>query len=357
MSEAQITNLPPYWRSAVAGAALTSMKVGGDVAYLAQPSSLEEVQTTLHLARELALPVRFWGGGSNVLLPDKGLQVVLLQPLARQKEVNLAEVEAPEYSRRNDRYGSGAAGFLQLHDDNFDLSNVSWRKVRLGAGVPWGQAVAWSLQQQMWGLHYFARIPCWVGGAVYNNIHSGQHLLSQFIESVTVIDTEQGELQEISHKDMVFGYDYSILHEQPKWCVWEVALRLPYVSARQAAAAQAQYLAWTKAKTEVQPSGPNAGSTFQNLTSAQAASVGQIQVAAAWYIDQAGLKGKQVGGMQVYPGHANFICNLGQGTQADFIDLVTQIQTAVHALFGLWLQPEVECWDEFGNPHRWNHGA
>lgn len=356
-----VETLPHYWSENVSAAQITSMKAGGAVRYLAKVRALEELQETVRLAGLLELPVRVIGGGSNLILSDEGFGGVAIQPLFTQQEL-LADASAyapaladfQSSQAASPRYGATKeADYLKLEDAVDEDGETTL--IRLGAGVPWGQAVIWTLNQGLVGLHLFARIPCHVGGAVYNNIHGGSRLLSEFVVAVEAFNAETGETEILHPSQLEFGYDASVFHRRRELVVVRVVFALPKPKPETVVAARTQYLLWTKEKTRVQPAGANCGSVFQNLRHEDLPAP-DAAVAAAWYVDQAGLRGYEIGGLQVYPNHANFIVNRGEGTQGDFIKLVRHIRQTVHERFHVWLTPEAECMGPRGEVLVWEPG-
>jgi len=343
-------------------APLTSIRIGGPADLLAQPKTLDELREVLSLAKERSLSVKIMGGGSNLVMADEGLRGLLIQPLLR----DVRRLDPKEYAIYQPgltalreqitvqaRYRSEQGeGFLHLEDRGPAITLKDPVLVEMGAAVPWGQAVISSLQQNLAGLHWFARIPCHVGGATYNNIHAEHHFLSEFVCAVHVLDRESGEERVLMAGDLEFGYDYSRFHHESS-VITSVILALEPVTPEEAKFCQSQYLEWTAQKNKIQPKEPNCGSVFKNVSFEEASRIGQEAVAAGWYIDQAGLKGKQIGGLQVYPGHANFIINTGGGTQVDFIQLVTEIRERVFEQFGVMVEPEVECCNSEGVSYTW----
>lgn len=276
---------------------LTTIKVGGPIYRFEKPETLAAIKALL---TDTSLPIRFLGGGSNLVFADAGFNGLLIQPNLQKRE-----------------YKDGAT--------------------YLGAGLPWGQAVAWSLENNLSGLHYFARIPCRVGGAVYNNIHGFEHLLSEFISRVHCLDLATLEERWLLAADCQFAYDQSLFQKKQQF-ILGVELDLPLVSPAETAENRQCYLENIKQKAEAQPAEPSCGSVFKNP-------VGQ---SAGKLIDECGLKGKQIGGMVVSTQHANFIVNMGDVSQADFLSLARLVQTAVREKFQIELEMEVECWDEQG---------
>lgn len=352
-------NIPDYWQEAVEAERLTSMRMGGVIDYLAKPRGIEELRETLNLAKIHDLPIKILGGGSNLLFADLGFRGVVIQyadsqitPAAPSLELEEAELYVLE-TQIETRY-QNEAGIKFLHlGEIFDYQikeDQSMFYLELGAGMPWGQAVTATLKRELIGLHYFARIPCQVGGAIFNNIHGEKHFVSESVVAVKGVDLNTLEERTWYASELEFGYDQSRFHKNHEF-ITSVVFGLYPAPDLVAEAALEQYLAWNRQKSVVQPTGANAGSVFKNLSKEDAATYDQV--AAAWYIDQADLKGESVGGMQVYPGHANFIINTEGGTQADFISLVELIREKVQTKFNILLQPEVECIDQLGNKHQW----
>lgn len=357
-----MSEIPSYWQAGVLPTKLVNMQIGGQIRYLAKATTVAQILESYQVAQEHQLPVRILGGGSNIILPDEGFDGLLIKPQLLEKEIvhSLGPWQAAIATNKEEQQAQGrydateGEEFLKLHDEVAPSGETVY--VRLGAGVPWGQAAIWTLTQGLIGFHLFARIPCVIGGSLYNNIHGGKHLLSEFVVAATVCNLKTGEEQILSLPELQLGYDTSIFHTQKHLVITSVmfALKRPEDAAL-AASAKDQYVAWTKDKTRVQPAGANCGSVFQNrhLTESDP---GDAQTAAAWYIDQLGWRGSWRGKLQVFEGHANFIINHGGGTQADFIGLVKDIRTSVYERFNFWLTPEAECIGPAGETLVWQEG-
>jgi UDP-N-acetylmuramate dehydrogenase len=111
--------------------------------------------------------------------------------------------------------------------------------------------------------------------------------------------------------------------------VLEAGIQLQPGDAAELAATVARISAQRK---ERPPEGCCAGSIFKRT----------MQYPAGFLIEQAGLKGRRVGGAEVSPKHANFIMNTGDATAADVRELIEIIQREVWAAFGQHLEPEIE---------------
>ena len=353
-------NILEYWQQKVDLSTFSTMKTRAMADYVAKVRSELQLEESTRFAKENALPIHILGAGSDVIFSDQGLRGVLIQPFLSEKKIVSLEEEMyrdglselakgrgvlPRYSTEKNQQ------FLQLENDLFGQGEPEIL-LEFGAGLPWGAAVAFSLQHNALGLHWFARIPCTVGGAAYNNIHAGKHFFSDCIVGVRAYNYEEGVFTLYTPSQLQFGYDYSVFHTNAD-IITSVVVALTQVDEATKEHAQQLFRDWTKEKARVQPAGANSGSVFKNISQDQQTEIGTSMAAAAWYIDQCGLKGRQIGGMHVFPGHANFIINTGTGSQADFIELVRIIRETVFARFGIWLEPEVECWDERGKKIQW----
>ncbi len=351
------TVIPERWKKGVLGSQLTSIKVGGEIAYFSRPTTIEELQEDLILAQEADIKTRIIGGGSDILFADAGMDGLVIQPaltlctVLSSDEVSMKKYDKIEPYNAAPRYARGE-GEKYLALEGKVVSEGAPTYVELGAGVAWGQAVMWSLNQGLTGLHWFARIPCNVGGAVFNNIHGEKHLLSEVIVGVNCVSRDgKGETRFYPVNESEFGYDYSRFHTSTE-VITSVILRLFAAPTEQIAAAKTQYLDWTKTKNTIQPIAANCGSVFQNLEPSEIPA-GETSGAAGYYVEFSGQLGRQYGGMQVYPTHGNFITNLGTGTQADFIALVQQVRETVKEKYGVTLHPEAECITENGERFVW----
>jgi len=154
-----------------------------------------------------------------------------------------------------------------------------------------------------------------------------------FIEEVfhsCVLLTESGSQTIADRSTMQFGYDTSLLHTRP-----DIVLSVVFQLTRGEPAAMhrvmQENLSWRGAKHPWLEYYPSAGSIFKKIEG----------VGAGRLIEQAGLKGHQLGGAQISPIHANIIVNLGHATAADVHALIGVAQRAVQEKFGQRLEPEI----------------
>ena len=85
---------------------------------------------------------------------------------------------------------------------------------------------------------------------------------------------------------------------------------------------------------------PSAGSTFKRPVGGYAAAL----------IEDAGLKGRTVGGAQVSEKHSGFIINVGAATSKDVRELIGIVTREVEESSGIKLEPEVRIIDAEPKP-------
>ena len=152
----------------------------------------------------------------------------------------------------------------------------------------------------------------------------------QVCESVTVMDME-GNLTERTNAEMQFSYRHSILEEEGGIVVSAVFQLIP----GETETIKAKMKALQGKRSASQPLDmPSAGSAFKRPVGGYAAAL----------IDQAGLKGYQVGGAAISTKHAGFAVNLGGATAEDVKNLLTQVSDIVFEKSGIRLEPEVRIW-------------
>jgi UDP-N-acetylmuramate dehydrogenase len=262
------------------------------------------------------------------------------------------------------------AGQVVTHEDG---SNTY---LSVGAGVNWHELVQWTLTQNLPGLENLALIPGTVGATPIQNIGAYGVEVAQYIESVSVFDTQSNAFVTLSNQDCEFAYRDSHFKQNPKrYIVTEVLFKLPKAwESRVHYADLAKYFA-DKLNTSPSPQEifdavcqirtqklpdpkviGNAGSFFQNpiVSSEQFNTLvqqfpnivsypdtaGQRKLAAGWLIDQCGFKGKRLGEAGVYEKQALVIVNHGNASASDILNLAKQIQEAVQKQYSVKLDIE-----------------
>ena len=294
-------------RSNVTLAPLTTLKVGGPADVVIETSTPEEIVTVLKLSHRRA-PVTLLGGGSNVLIGDRGIRGVVIRP----------------------RGGS--------------ISPIGDRLVRADAAITINGLVRWTINRGYAGLEAWAGTPGTVGGAVFGNAHWRQQNIGDTIESVRLARRD-GTILQVPADRMEFGYDYSRLKRTGEAVLW-VAFRVsPGADPAALRTVARESLAFRKRTQPLES--PSAGCIFMNPDSARDRVPAGIPPSAGALIDRAGLKGVASGGATVSPTHANFIVNTGAATAREIKELVERCRTEVAERFGVTLRDEIVMLGEF----------
>lgn len=174
-------------------APFTTFHIGGPARFFTEPQTHEEIEAALALARERGLALYPLGGGSNVLIPDNGIDGVVLRIALR------------DIARENDG------------DDMLLIA---------GAGAPWDAVVDAACAHGMFGIENLAGIPGTVGGAAVQNIGAYGSELADVFEYADIINSATGERTRITRSLAAFAYRTSFFKEHRECVITRVALRL-----------------------------------------------------------------------------------------------------------------------------------
>lgn len=288
----------------------TTFRVGGPADWLVETAGSTEIVSVLKAARRAAIPVTMLGGGSNVLVSDAGVRGLVIRP----------------------RHG--------------EISRVDETRVRADAAVTINGLVRWTIMHGAAGLEAWAGTPGTVGGAVFGNAHFGGRLIGDTIIQVRLA-TLDGEVRDVDHATMAFGYDSSRLQR-----TGEVLLSATFsVSPGDPAVLRGRARESLAFRKRTQPlDAPSAGCVFQNPDPGRDSLPEGMPWSAGALVDRAGLKNAVSGGARVSPTHGNFIVNEGTATAADIRRLIERCRLSVREKFGVELREEIRYLGEFGEP-------
>ena len=274
-------------------AAKTTMRVGGPARVYAEPASEMELQVLLATTHARGLPVFLLGRGSNLVVPDEGVDGLV----------------------------------ISLGHPNWQVFDVRTDgRVWVGAGLRLKNLCGLATKAGLTGFEFMEGIPATVGGALRMNAGAMGGWTFDVVDEVHLM-TLAGEKRVMKKAEMHFDYRHC---EELETAVALGALLQP-AAAGDSAAIKRQIETYQKKRQETQPREPSAGCIFKNPPGTSAGKV----------IDECGLKGERVGGAMVSPVHANFIVNTGGATAADVIELARRVRAKVKALRGIELHPEV----------------
>lgn len=280
-------------------ARFTTYRLGGP-ATVFLPSGPEDLAAGLRLASGAGVPVFLLGLGSNVLLPDEGMEALVI------------------------RIGKGLDA-IRREDDRW------W----FGAGLPAPLAARRTAEQGMAGLHMMVGVPGTVGGGIFMNAgcHGGQW--SDVTTRVTALDLHGAE-RVLPASEIPFTYRQSGL---AGLVVIEAEVRLRPGDPEELSAEVQKLFAWRQSGTPFNQ--PCCGSVFKNPDGAPPAGWDGAWTAGR-LLESAGLKGTMSGGVQVSPMHANYFVNTGAGSAGDVRALIARARDVVHTRFGVTLETEVK---------------
>ena len=283
-------------------APLTTLRIGGPADLLVVIESEGDlVRLAAGLAEE-GLPYCVLGKGSNVLVPDSGLRGTVI------------------------RLGRAFADFRVEPDPD-----TVWG----GAALANAAFVEHARLAGLGGLEFLVTVPGSIGGAIAMNAGAFGGEVSAHLCTVRLLDLNSRPLRPDTQGAAAFTFSYrsSPLRGQFGRIVLGGSFRLARATDEQVQARKERHLAYRR---DTQPREyPNCGSVFKNPPGDYA---GRL-------IEQAGLKGRTIGGAQISEKHANFIVNRGGATCADVLALIDLMQRTVYDRTQVQLEPEVQMLD------------
>lgn len=274
----------------------TTWRVGGRARWFWEPD-VQDLAGVLRHCYEQSIPTYFLGRGSNTLIADEGLDGLVicfkkaLRDIHHEGQVIVAEAGVP-------------------------LPALSKYAASLGYG----------------GYEFLIGVPGTVGAGVGINAGLSAKVVKEVSDIVLDVDvlTPLGKLKTLSNQDLKFAYRESAVLEAHDLVV-RARFKLEHTSTPEAIRHKtAEHLAERRRKQPL--SKATAGSTFKRPSGGEPA---------GWYIDQAGLKGYQVGGAKVSEKHANWVENTGSATAQDIRAVIKDVQDKVAETFEVRLEREV----------------
>jgi UDP-N-acetylmuramate dehydrogenase len=281
-------------------ARFTTFRIGGPADVLAEPRTDDEVAEVVAACGQLGIPLTVLGGGSNVLIGDRGVRGCVLRLTGKLGAVVVSQ------DGRHVSVGAGAS-----------FARVT--KTCMGLG--WPRSNGW------------VGTPGTVGGAFIMNAGSRQGEVGEVVESIRVL--LDGRVKLLTRAECGFSYRHSAFPRGAVLLGGE--LHCDAADPALSEAIEAEGTVSLMRRKGSQPKEHSAGSIFKNPAGDFA---GRL-------IEAAGLKGHAVGGAQVSPVHANFIVNVGGATAADVVAVADRAQAEVQQKFGVALEWEVRRLGEF----------
>ena len=272
----------------------TSLRVGGKASFLIEPTSEKEVESLVKLLIDTNQKYYIIGRGSNLLVKDEGIDGVV----------------------------------IKISDKFSGISSVNGM-LTVKSGTPLAEVAKYAYKNSLTGIEFASGIPGSVGGAIAMNAGAYGGEMKDVVEFVKVID-DKGDILILTNEDMNFSYRRSLLTEKNLYIVLEVIISLMEGD---------KDTIFNEMKTRAdkrtmsQPLNKcNCGSTFKRPEGHFA---GQL-------IEECGLKGFELNGVEVSSRHAGFIVNNGKTTATDMINMINLVKSKVKDKFDIELEEEVK---------------
>jgi UDP-N-acetylmuramate dehydrogenase len=339
----------------------TTFEIGGPARYFVRAATAEDFRAALALATREELPLFILGGGSNILVSDRGYEGVVAHPVLGGIEV--------------------------AHEDSARVT------LEVNAGETWDDVVAFAVERNWWGIENLSHIPGQAGAALVQNIGAYGQQISDVLESAEVMDATTGVVRVLAAEECALGYRRSIFNTSArgKLIILRLRLRLgkrarphlgyPDLKAHFAAreAPEASLPEIRRAVITIrdrkfpfprEERGGNAGSFFKNLSLTEEefaglrgkiernfpapvverlddvrsrfASSGRIKIPTAFLIEICGLKGHRIGGAQVNETQPLVLLNQGGATAEDVLTLARHVRHTVYEHTGMTISIEPE---------------
>ena len=271
----------------------STYRVGGKARVICYPNSESKLIKLIQCIKDNKVKYKVIGNGSNLLFSDELFDGVI---------INLKE---------------------------FDKCKIVKNKMKVGAGYSLVKASMMAARHGLTGLEFAAGIPGTIGGAVYMNAGAYKSDMGYVVEKVKVL-TDKLEIISLVNKEMNFHYRTSFLQKHKDYICLEALIKLKrgnkddildLMESRKNRRIESQPLEY-----------PSCGSVFRNPTDDFA---GRL-------IEEAGLKGKRIGGAMVSEKHANFIINYDKASAKDIHDLIIEVHDKVLKKYNIDLKIEQE---------------
>ncbi len=296
----------------------TTFRIGGPAEFFVEVKNEEELLEALKYAKENNLEFFILGGGSNVLVSDKGYDGIVIK--------------------------------CQLTTYNLQLTTNT---IEAGAGTPLTLLVNESVNNNLAGLEWAGGLPGTLGGAIRGNAGTFGKSMKNIIKSVKVYNLENQKIEKFDNAKCKFKYRDSIFKRKSNLIILSAVLKFKKGEKEALKKKMLESIVWRKS---VFPEELSPGSFFKHTapTEHNLKKIKEIPrfaelklhekntIPTGFVIEECGLKGKKIGGAMVSEKHANFIVNTGNATAEDVIMLASIIKQQVRDKFGIELESEVQ---------------
>ena len=276
----------------------TTFKTGGNADILINPYTEDSIAHIIPVIKNEHIPIHIIGGGSNLLISDKGLRGVTIKISGSENSFNIA------------------AGYIYA-----------------GASLGKEQFISSAINEGFGGVEFMAGIPGTIGGGIFMNAGTYMGSFSDIIKKIRLLN-DNCSIVEVAIDELTSGYRTMTIPENniiiggyfslPKTDdSLEIKNRIDSIIRDR----------WEKHPMDY----PSAGSVFKNPKSYS-----------SWkLINDSGLKGYRIGGAEISEKHTNFIINRDNAASSDIYNLIKYIQEKVYSHSGIRLETEIKMMGEF----------
>ncbi|MBI4093805.1 UDP-N-acetylmuramate dehydrogenase [Candidatus Kaiserbacteria bacterium] len=289
----------------------TTFGIGGPARFFAELLAEEEIHEAVAWSKTRGLPMLVLAGGSNVLIPDEGLDAFVVRLASNQFSFAGDELET-----------EAGCNLLELIRAASARGLGGWEKL--------------------------AGIPGTIGGAVRGNAGAFGPEIKDFVTRVRAFDTELCDVRQFDNDACDFEYRHSFFKDHPEWLITRVWLKLETADTNQSVQRIEETIR-ERERRHIQ-NVRAAGSFFINPVAPpgiremfereKGSKSREGRVPAGWLIEKAGLKGARVGDAVASTQHPNYLKNDGSATAAQVKELAEMIKDAVSEKFGIELKEE-----------------
>ena len=290
---------------------MTTFQIGGPARYFATVKTEPDIREAIAWAQEKKMTFVLLATGSNVLVPDDGLDALVIH------------IEDGTYA----------------FDGNVLISDAGCNLLEL---------IQLAGHKGLGGWEKMAGIPGTIGGAARGNAGAFGTEMKDVVVSIDSLNSDTLESRTCTNAECDFSYRHSFFKDNPEWIITKVVIELQQIDPGESAQLAEQTIA-EREKRHLQ-NVRAAGSFFMNPVAPsdvlamfereKGVASREKRVPAGWLIEKAGMKGANVGGAQASLQHPNYIVNTGGATAKDVLELAVQIKARVKKEFDIELKEE-----------------
>jgi len=275
----------------------TTFKIGGPAKYFFKAKTNEDLMEAIKWAKERNLLFFILGGGSNLLVSDKGFDGLTIK-------CQMSNVKCQNFNILSD------------------------------AGAKLVDLINSATENNLSGLEWAAGIPGTIGGAIRGNVEAFGSSFARLIKKVEVYDAKKEKIKTFINKDCQFKYKDSIFKQNPDLIILSSIINLKKGETEKI---KKQICDNLNCRAKNHPLNlASAGCVFKNYYNKKKL------IPAGWLIEKCGLKGTRIGKTEISQKHANFIVNLGNAKAENVLNLIKIIKKKIKEKFKIELQEEIQ---------------